>query len=84
MLGDVGEWTQKVSGDVDRVLRENFGLHSFRNNQKAIINCTMAGVDLFVCMPTGGGKSLTFQLPTFFERGLTLVVMPLISLIRDQ
>ena len=66
------------------ILRSMFGLKEFRNNQKAIVKCSLAGNDVFVCMPTGGGKSLTFQLPLVYEPGLTVCIMPLISLIYDQ
>jgi len=70
-------------------LRQTFRIQSFRDNQKEIINCTMSGDDAFVIMRTGGGKSLTYQLPALLEgrgqqRKVTLVVSPLISLLRDQ
>ena len=59
-------------------------IKSFKNNQKAIIKCAMEGNDVFVCMPTGGGKSLTFQTLSFLKKGVYLCVLPLISLIIDQ
>ena len=61
-----------------------FNHPDFRQNQKAIINATLSKRDVFVCMPTGGGKSLTFQLPALIDKGVTLVIMPLIALIYDQ
>jgi len=70
-------------------LKNTFNIRAFRDRQGEIINCTMSGKDAFVIMRTGGGKSLTYQLPAFIEgrspaRKLTLVISPLLSLIRDQ
>ncbi|KAM7250527.1 hypothetical protein ACFE04_022410 [Oxalis oulophora] len=73
-------WTKKLEADNKKV----FGNHSFRPNQKEIINATMSGCDVFVLMPTGGGKSLTYQLPALICPGITLVISPLVSLIQDQ
>ncbi|KAM5574436.1 ATP-dependent DNA helicase Q-like 4A [Rosa sericea] len=73
-------WTKELEANNKRV----FGNHSFRLNQREVINATMSGHDVFVLMPTGGGKSLTYQLPAVVCPGLTLVISPLVSLIQDQ
>jgi ATP-dependent DNA helicase RecQ len=66
------------------VLRETFGFDSFRGQQLAIIEHVIAGGDAVVLMPTGGGKSLCYQVPTLVRAGLGVVVSPLIALMKDQ
>ncbi|KAI5191344.1 bloom syndrome protein [Nematocida sp. AWRm77] len=65
-------------------LKKVFCLSSFRCNQLEIITQALEGKDLFVLMPTGGGKSLTFQLPAIMSEGITVVISPLLALIQDQ
>ena len=67
-----------------RILKDVFGYDAFRGNQARIIERVASGGDALVLMPTGGGKSLCFQVPALLREGLTVVVSPLIALMEDQ
>ncbi|HEY9294816.1 MAG TPA: RecQ family ATP-dependent DNA helicase, partial [Phormidium sp.] len=69
---------------LEKALKHYFGYDSFRPGQKQIVEQALKNQDSLIVMPTGGGKSLCFQLPAMLKKGLTVVVSPLISLMQDQ
>ncbi|XP_053922800.1 ATP-dependent DNA helicase Q1 isoform X2 [Cuculus canorus] len=73
-------WYEKIKTE----LQNTFKLQKFRSLQLETVNAAMAGEDIFLVMPTGGGKSLCYQLPAVCSDGFTLVICPLISLMEDQ
>jgi ATP-dependent DNA helicase RecQ len=69
---------------IHHCLQENFGFSVFRPGQQAVIDCLLAGRSALAIFPTGGGKSLCYQLPALLLDGLTLIISPLIALMKDQ
>lgn len=70
--------------DLKKALHEQFGFDTFKDEQEAIIQSILGGRDTFVIMPTGGGKSLCYQLPALVSEGIAIIVSPLIALMKNQ
>lgn len=71
-------------GDLSIYLKKYFGFEKFKGKQEEIINSLLEGKDVFVLMPTGGGKSLCYQLPALISEGVAIIVSPLIALMKNQ
>lgn len=81
--------TAKSNGSITssylaEALQEHFGFNAFKGNQEAIIKSLLSGKDTFVIKPTGGGKSLCYQLPAMISEGVAIIVSPLIALMKNQ
>jgi ATP-dependent DNA helicase RecQ len=73
-----------VKNDLHKALQKYFGFDKFKGNQEAIVQSVLDGKDTFVIMPTGGGKSLCYQLPALMKEGTALIISPLIALMKNQ
>src|SRR5881397_1779470 len=82
--GDAGKIGEVAVQQAAEVLRSTFGFDSFREGQEAVVSRLLAGKSVLAIFPTGGGKSLCYQLPALLLDGVTLVVSPLIALMKDQ
>ena len=74
----------KVKVDLTKALKSHFGFNKFKGNQEKIIQSLLDGKDTFVIMPTGGGKSLCYQLPALMSEGTAIIISPLIALMKNQ
>ncbi|MBD66256.1 MAG: DNA helicase RecQ [Halobacteriovoraceae bacterium] len=73
-----------IHAEINHILRDNFGHEAFRGEQEQVIHSVVSGHDALVLMPTGAGKSLCFQVPALYFDGVTIVISPLIALMKDQ
>jgi ATP-dependent DNA helicase RecQ len=76
--------SSKKKFDLHDALQSQFGFNKFKGTQEKVIESILAGKDTFVIMPTGGGKSLCYQLPAIVSEGITIIVSPLIALMKNQ
>ena len=76
--------TDSYRFDLHQALKEQFGFDKFKDTQEKVIESLLAGHDTFVIMPTGGGKSLCYQLPAMISEGVAIIVSPLIALMKNQ
>ncbi|MCB0663757.1 MAG: DEAD/DEAH box helicase, partial [Saprospiraceae bacterium] len=79
-LSTVGTSTEQLQ----EALQQYFGFDKFKGNQETIVRSVLEGNDTFVIMPTGGGKSLCYQLPALMLEGVALIISPLIALMKNQ
>ena len=83
-MGAIGEQSTTSDQEINLILRETFGFGAFRDGQREVVQHLLAGRSALAVFPTGGGKSLCYQLPAMTFDGMTLVVSPLIALMKDQ
>lgn len=81
---NISDNIKAMNKNIKKTLGSVFGFKKFKNNQEPIVTSILAGKDVFAAMPTGGGKSLCYQLPALLLPGLTIVISPLIALMKDQ
>src|ERR1700679_1038832 len=84
VTGTTAKVQPKPSNSLLAHLQEQFGFDAFKDNQDKIIQSLLSGKDTFVIMPTGGGKSLCYQLPAIVSEGTAIIVSPLIALMKNQ